>query len=167
MKRKKPVPVKIKIKAKQLEYASLPDELAELLASEYVKEEEQGDQSFELITSGMLSERGGRINIQYEESELTGLGGSVTNISFDESNSALVTMSRTGHHNTFLTFEKGKRHLCAYDSLVQPYQLCVSTREVNNRLTGRGGVLELDYILEINGTSAEHSELCMRVEVSE
>lgn len=166
MKRKKTVPVKIKIKAKQLEYASLPEELSELLATEYI-EEDTGDQSFELITSGVLSERGGRISIQYEESELTGLGGSVTNISFDENNTALVTMSRTGYHNTFLTFEKGKRHLCAYDSPVQPYQLCVSTREVKNKLTGRGGLLELDYVLEINGTSAEHSELSMRVEVSE
>lgn len=163
MKRKKQVPVKIKIKAKQLEYSSLPEELSELLATEYT-EEDTSDQSFELITSGVLSERGGRINIRYEESELTGLGGSVTNISFDESNAALVTMSRTGHHNTFLTFEKGKRHLCAYDSPVQPYQLCVSTREVKNKLTGRGGLLELDYVLEINGTSAEHSELSMRVE---
>ena len=166
MKRKKQVPVKIKIKAKQLEYASLPEELSELLATEYI-EEDTSNQSFELITDGMLSERGGRINIQYEESELTGLGGSVTNISFDESNTALVTMSRTGHHNTFLTFEKGKRHLCAYESPVQPYQLCVSTREVKNKLTGRGGLLELDYVLEINGTSAEHSELSMRVEISE
>ncbi|MHC1695775.1 MAG: DUF1934 domain-containing protein [Eubacteriales bacterium] len=166
MKRKKSVPVKIKIKAKQLEYASLPEELSELLATEYI-EEDTSNQSFELITDGMLSERGGRINIQYEESELTGLGGSVTNISFDESNTALVTMSRTGHHNTFLTFEKGKRHLCAYESPVQPYQLCVSTREVKNKLTGRGGLLELDYVLEINGTSAEHSELSMRVEISE
>lgn len=116
----------------------------------------------EIKTLGKLKMDGGRTEVSYEESEATGMEGSVTAISFDMTNAGIVTMIRTGMVSTALVFEKGKRHHCVYNTPYMPFELCVKTFEVKNSIA-EDGILELDYIIEIRGAKAERTKFSMRI----
>lgn len=156
-------PVRIKIKSEQREYNEFmfprPDGVMRLA------DDSPDQSSFTFSTRGYLRDGKDSIDISYNESELTGLAGSFTNISFPKGNTSLVTMARHGEYSTFLVFQDGKRYICAYDGAPFPYQLCIQTQSMKNRMREDGGELTLDYILEINGATAERSRLKMTVEL--
>ncbi len=109
----------------------------------------------EMMMEGKLITGKTRVELLYEESELTGMEGSVTVIGFDRGNPALVSMMRTGPVRTALTFEEGKRHFCLYNTPYSDFEVCVHTVHVENALLTKGYIL-LDYVIEIHGAQAEH-----------
>ncbi|MBQ9113041.1 MAG: DUF1934 domain-containing protein [Clostridia bacterium] len=119
-------------------------------------------EKMEIKSLGKFKIDGGRAEVSYEESEATGMEGSVTAISFDMTQPGIVTMIRTGLVSTALVFEKGKRHHCVYNTPYMPFELCVKTFEVKNRIPD-GGILELDYIIEIRGAKAERTKFMMKI----
>ena len=112
----------------------------------------------EMLMEGRLITNEHRVELIYEESELTGMEGSVTSIGFDRSNPALVSMLRTGPVRTAMTFEEGRRHICFYNTPFSEFEVCVRTVKVNNRLLEENR-LELDYLIEIHGAQAEHCKM--------
>ena len=116
----------------------------------------------EIKTVGTLRIDGGRAEISYDETEVTGMGGSRTAVSFDMKEPKVVTMMRSGPVSTALVFEKGKRHHCVYSTPYMPFEVCVRTLDVNNSIADKG-ILELDYIVEIRGARAERTKFYMRI----
>ena len=116
----------------------------------------------EIKTFGTFKIDGDRAEISYEESEATGMEGSLTSVSFDMREAGLVTMARTGVVSTALVFEKGKRHHCIYKTPFMPFEICVNTLNVRNRIA-EAGTLELDYIIEIRGAKAERTKFSMKI----
>jgi uncharacterized beta-barrel protein YwiB (DUF1934 family) len=104
----------------------------------------------------------GRAEICYEETDETGMEGSKTSVSFDIDQPGIVTMMRTGAVSTALIFEKDKRHHCVYNTPYMPFEVCVKTIDVKNRIFELGH-LELDYIVEIRGAKAERTKLYMKI----
>jgi len=119
--------------------------------------------TFELSTDGYLVRCGDMLHLCYDESELTGMDGSSTVVAFDPGQPDMLMMSRTGAYNSLLTFEGGRRHICSYQTPDTPFQICVTTHALDNRITGSGGTLRLEYALEINGAVAERNELNITV----
>lgn len=117
----------------------------------------------EMTSEGLLRTEGKRVVISYDESELTGMQGSRTEVGFDLDSPELITMMRTGSVTTALVFEKGKRHICTYRTEYMPFEICVNTKDVKNDLLV-SGVIELDYIIEIRGAQAERT--FFRIEIS-
>ncbi|MBQ8416449.1 MAG: DUF1934 domain-containing protein [Clostridia bacterium] len=116
----------------------------------------------EMVMEGRLITGKDRIELVYEESELTGMEGSVTSIGFDRSNPSLISMMRTGPVSTVLTFEESRRHICVYNTPFSDFEICVRAISVENKLLGEG-TLTLDYLLEIHGAEAEHCKMSVRV----
>jgi len=104
----------------------------------------------------------GRIEIFYDESEVTGMEGSSTSISFDSSDKGIVTMIRTGGVSTAFVFEEGRRHHCVYKTPYMPFEICVNTLSVDNRIE-ENGELFIDYIIEIRGAKAERTKFSMKI----
>ena len=123
------------------------------------------EDTIEMNTEGVLRLRDGRFEIAYDESELTGMQGSVTAIGFEPLNPGLVSMVRTGPVRTAMTFEEGKRHICLYNTPFSEFEVCVRTLKVNNRLLEENK-LELDYLIEIHGAQAEHCKMTVTVRPS-
>ncbi len=119
--------------------------------------------TFEMVANGFLVLMEDRIEVIYDETELTGMEGSTTTISFSKDDPGVVTMLRCGSVSTALIFEEGKRHLCAYDTGVVPFELCVFTKSVKNRITEAGGRLELQYLVEIRGAKAEQTQCVLEI----
>lgn len=116
----------------------------------------------EMLMEGKLVTNQNRVELMYEESELTGMEGSVTTIGFDRDNPELISMMRTGVVRTALTFESGKRHFCLYNTPYSDFEVCVRTIAVENALLTEG-TLRLDYLIEIHGAQAEHCKMTIQV----
>ena len=128
------------------------------------REESEENDAIELFSEGILTVDDERAVISYDESELTGMEGSSTEVGFDLDNPGLVTMMRNGTVSTVLVFEKGERHICTYKTEFMPFEICVNTKDVQNTLFEDGRIY-LDYVVEIRGAQAERT--IFTVEVSE
>lgn len=116
----------------------------------------------EINTVGIMRIADGRFEVYYDESEVTGMEGSSTSVSFDTADTGIVTMLREGSVSTALVFEAGRRHHCLYKTPYMPFEVCVNTLSVDNRLDG-DGELFIDYIIEIRGAKAERTKFEMKL----
>lgn len=120
----------------------------------------------EVTTEGTLRLADGRVEIVYEESELTGMEGANTSVSFAADHPELITMMRGGTVTTALVFEPYRRHICAYHTPFMPFEICVYASRVDNRLL-QDGILELDYAIELRGAQAERTRFTMEIRTTE
>lgn len=125
-------------------------------------EDADGDGFIEMYTEGELYVNDDRVIIAYEETELTGMEGSQTQVRFERSTPELIVMMRSGTVNTILVFEEGKRHICTYKTEYMPFEICVYTKSVKNMIL-TDGTLELDYIVEIRGAQAERTHFLITI----
>ena len=147
---------------------TLPEELFEEELSEEEElppnadEEESREEETEMLMEGRMLYMPHRVELVYEETELTGMEGSVSTVGFDPNHPGLVSMLRSGSVSTALVFEEGKRHTCVYDTPFSSFDVCVATKKVDNALLSEGR-LELDYIIEIHGAQAERCRMTLTV----
>jgi uncharacterized beta-barrel protein YwiB (DUF1934 family) len=106
-----------------------------------------GDDQMNLVTEGVMRELGDALELEYEESELTDMEGTVTNIIIQ---GPQVSLMRTGEVCSQMVFEQGRRHLSVYSTPYGTLEIAVATQRLENHLTLQGGTLEIDYSLEMD-----------------
>ena len=122
------------------------------------QDEDEGPQSMEMYSDARLRLTDDMFSLSYEESELTGMEGTSSQLSFMRSQPELVTMLRSGSVSTALVFEPNKRHFCTYKTPFMPFEVCVHTVKVVNEID-KNHSLFIDYIIEIRGAKAERTRL--------
>lgn len=120
----------------------------------------------ELLIEGKLVTNAERVELMYDESELSGMQGAVTTVGFARNAPGLISMNRTGTVLTSLVFEEGKRHFSVYDTIFSSFQVCVRTLHVENKLLEEGRI-DIEYLIEIHGAQAERCKMNIRVRNSE
>ena len=106
------------------------------------------DEVIELVTEGLLAKDGEEeYTLSYQESELTGLEGTLTTFQIEQGR---ITLMRIGEVNSQMVFEQGRRHLSMYDTPYGALSIGVSTRRMNYRMGDHGGDIEIDYAIEID-----------------
>ena len=123
----------------------------------------EGPQSMEMYSDARLRLTDDMFSLSYEESELTGMEGTSSQLSFMRSQPELVTMLRSGSVSTALVFEPNKRHFCTYKTPFMPFEVCVHTLRIDNKLLAEAATLDLDYIVEIRGAQAERCRLHLEI----
>ena len=132
----------ISIKGRQLYAESVPEEM-------------------ELVTAGTLKRDGaGGYTVSYQETELTGLEGTVTKLHIRDGQ---VTLLREGSINSQMVFEEGRRHLSMYETPYGALSIGVNTRRMRSTLSEAGGDLEIDYAIEIDNLIAGQNLFRMNV----
>lgn len=116
-----------------------------------------------LTTDCTIADKGGRIEIEYEESEITGMEGAKTKVVTDKASPELISILREGSVSTALVFEAGKRHHCVYETPFFPIELCVNTLSLENKLTYEGGYFSAEYLIEMNGMLAEKTHITVTI----
>jgi uncharacterized beta-barrel protein YwiB (DUF1934 family) len=101
----------------------------------------------ELVTEGWLQRDGARYTLAYEESELTGLDNTRTTLQVDGEQ---VTMVRMGEFNAQMVFQEGRRHLSMYNTPYGSMVIGVNTRHLLVDLNDQGGIIEVDYAIEVD-----------------
>ncbi len=124
--------------------------------------DDDGVDESEIMMEGRLVQTTHRVELTYEESELTGMEGSKTKIGFDRACPDLISMLRSGPVNTALIFEPLKRHVCVYNTPFSSFEVCVHTLRVENFLL-ECGELFVDYLIEIHGARTERCKMKIRL----
>lgn len=124
---------------------------------EFAADREAEPETVEINTVGKLRLENGRVEVSYEETEVTGMEGSTTAVTYAKGQEGIVSMVREGAVSTVLVFEENKRHHCVYNTPFMPFQVCVHTLKVENRLLDEK-YIALDYIVEIRGAKAERTK---------
>lgn len=106
------------------------------------------DEVTELVTEGLLAKEGdGEYTISYQESELTGLEGTLTTFQIEDGR---VILMRVGEYNSQMVFEEGRRHLSMYETPYGALSIGVNTRKMRASMGDAGGDIMIDYAIEID-----------------
>ena len=160
MEEKKEVRIRLKSVRHEVEASLFSEEEDGVYKSE--EELSTEPEIIEICSLGSMVTKEGRVEISYEETEATGMAGATTAVSFMLEQPSVVSMLRDGAVSTVLVFEAGKRHHCIYQTPFMPFEVCVHTLKVENRLL-EDGFLNLDYMIEIRGARAERTKFCMEL----
>ena len=111
---------------------------------------EQGGErdKVKLMTRGSFVRRNGSFFITYKETETTGYAGCVTTVKVEDSQK--VSMLRFGPAPSQLVFEKGRRHVCHYETGDGSLSLGVAADEIQSRLSDKGGTVQFSYLLDVD-----------------
>ena len=114
----------------------------------------------ELTTEGELHVEDGSYTLKYNESELTGMAGTVTQIIVDDN--GVVNLIRTGTVNSQLVFEEGKRHLSCYDAEGAAFTIGVFASYVDTVLEDHYGEINITYAMDIDDKPIGENEIRIR-----
>lgn len=124
-------------------------------------QDNDGDKdSIEFITEGSLYKKNDDYYITYKESELTGMEGTTTTIKVQGKK---VTLIRFGTNNTQLIFEKGRHHMCCYDTLYGAITVGVWTNLVTVEIDENGGEIFADYSIDVDNNSICKNDFRMKI----
>ncbi|MFV0352494.1 MAG: DUF1934 domain-containing protein [Oscillospiraceae bacterium] len=125
--------------------------------------DQQGEKdTVNLLTRGSFQKRNGRFYITYEESEATGYEGNTTTVRVEDENK--VSMLRYGPSPSQLIIERGKRHVCHYDSGYGSLSLGVAADEIQNHLTEEGGDVTFSYTLDTGSSQISYNKVKITVQ---
>ena len=116
--------------------------------------------SVELTTEGELSVSSDSYTLKYEESELTGMAGTTTEITVDDN--GIVNLIRTGTVNSNLVFEEGKRHLSYYDTNEGAFSIGVFASYVDTVLERNYGEISITYAMDVDDKPIGENEIRIR-----
>ena len=115
----------------------------------------------ELVTEGRLEQDGAECFIlSYQESELTGLEGTLTTFQIEPER---ITLLRVGEFNSQMVFQAGRQHLSLYDTPYGALSVGVRTKRLHSRLDPSGGNIEIGYAIEIDHTAAGENHFRIQV----
>ena len=117
----------------------------------------------ELVTEGKLLDCGDAgYTLTYQESQLTGLEGTLTTFQVEP---GCITLLRVGEFNSQMVFQPGRRHFSMYDTPYGALSIGVNTKKMRADLDENGGEIEIDYAIEIDHAVA--GENTFRIDVRE
>ena len=114
----------------------------------------------ELTTAGELNVLDDSYTLKYEESELTGMQGTTTEITV--SKDGIVTLMRSGTVNSNLIFEEGKRHLSYYDTKDGAFSIGVFASYVDTVLEQNYGEISITYAMDVDDKPIGENEIRIR-----
>ena len=111
----------------------------------------QAPDTIELVTDGILQRTANGWNLQYQESDLTGLEGVTTTFRVEGDT---ITLSRTGKLNSQMVFQEGVTHDSLYQVEFGALLITVCATKVSAQITEQGGTIDLLYSIEIEQNAA-------------
>lgn len=122
------------------------------------EDEDQGEICLSAL--GTYREKGGARFILYKEYDEEDANAYRTALLKVEP--GVVTMSRSGS-STRLILEKGKRHLCLYDTGLGALTVGIYTSQLDVDLDDTGGTLEIAYTLDVDSNLSSQNRLHIEV----
>ncbi len=103
------------------------------------------------------------IEVSYTEDE--SMDDTNTVIRFDPTRERSVSIYHTGSVVSALVCEEGVRHITVYQTPIAPFEIALYTKKCRGGFTySMGGVMELDYIVELRGADLQRTIMKIEVE---
>ncbi len=126
--------------------------------------DEDAADTVELTTAATMEvDADGRFSIRYRESELSGMEGTTTTITFLDTDRSVLTILREGTVNSALVLEQGRFHSGVYQTPVMPLDITTMTYRLKNDVTAEGGTVTADYSLRIGGVTTSRTKLVAEI----
>ena len=119
----------------------------------------------ELITTGDYDYAADAIRFAYQETELTGLGGTKTEFRIRPSDE--VTLIRSGTVNARMVFRPGEKHSFRYQTGLGEMYLGVDTKRLLLDMDEHGGDIEIEYDLNFNRSYLSRNRFIIKVREKE
>ena len=144
-----------------------PETLRSLLSETKENTPDDGIDRMEILSEGYLllspiQDGNQEVTITYDETELTGMEGAHSTITFCTDEPDLVHLIRGGSVTTAMTFKPHHRAICVYQTPYMPFQVGIHCLGVVNTFA-KDGIIQLDYIIEIKGAQAERCSMTVEV----
>lgn len=129
----------------------------------------RGEQSYddmppdktELVSEGTMTiAEDGRVTLEYPETELTGMEGTLTR--FDILGDT-VTLTRTGTTNSQMVFQPGRTHRSLYQTPWGALDMEINTAALIHRLDEHGGILQIKYTISVGHQVTGRSQCKIKV----
>lgn len=114
--------------------------------------------TLELITEGKYYQKGSNYYISYKESEVTGMLGTTTTLKVED---GVVTLMRFGKVNSQFVFQKGQKHISAYETEYGNFTIGVYANNVDININDAGGEIRVGYRIEIDNQSTGRNDFYM------
>lgn len=115
-----------------------------------------------LTTFGSYIKKGDHYFIAYKEYDTENNAPPQTSI-LKITNGSTVSLMRGGPQGTRLILEKGKRHLCQYDTGFGNLMIGIFTQDVDSNLSETGGTLQIRYTMDIDSNLSSLNEISITV----
>lgn len=111
----------------------------------------QDPEEIQLVTEGVLEDKGDRWELSYEETDLTGMSGVTTTFLVEADK---ITLKRSGKLNSQMVFQEGVSHESLYQMDFGALMICVRASRVMADICPDGGMIDLIYDIELEQTAA-------------
>jgi uncharacterized beta-barrel protein YwiB (DUF1934 family) len=108
--------------------------------------DEGEEDAIDFTTDGLYSFDGDTASLTYQESEVTGMEGTETNVVVSADK---VIVDRNGTVTSRMVFRPGEKHAFLYDTPVGSATMHMNTRGLSSRFNEHGGHVEIDYVLDL------------------
>ena len=115
----------------------------------------------EVFTDGTFHEKNGTYYVVYESEEDTGFKGTTTTVKIQKNK---VVMLRSAPAESQLIIEKGKRHLCSYNTGYGNVMIGINGSKIDFDLNERGGKVRFKYTIDVNSALLSTHEVNIFVE---
>lgn len=139
--------------------------LEDMIDRYFSKMNDENTGRFIFTTEAEMEVLPGQITLTYDEADDSTLGKTRNIIRFDRANPHSLSIQRSGELMNTLVCEKGRRHTSVYNSPLLPMALeaCTYTRRCDVDLDEEGGVVFLDYMIEIRGADVQRTTIRMDI----
>ena len=120
------------------------------------------DQVVEVITPGTFEILENGFKATYEESEISGMQGTMTSIIIADEK---VILERTGSTETVMTFEKSGSNVCLYNTPYGVLEMTTNTNNLDIEITENGGKVKIEYDLVVSGQDSISTSLKLDIKV--
>jgi len=130
----------------------------EMLAKMFALDEGEDD-TMVFETTGTIERciRDGNEVIELRYAEDASMDGTETVIRYDRKKPHSATVTHGGGVMSTLICDEGVRHISVYQTPVMPFEIALYTKKCKGFFSLDGGVLELDYILELRGADLQRT----------
>lgn len=120
------------------------------------------EDSFELTTQGKYMKQNGKYFVSYEGSEITGYDNTTTTLKIQDN---FVSMIRFGKNmgSSQMIFEENKQYTGVYHTPHGNLTVDVKTNEMSVDVDDDGGVVELDYFVQLNSCQPVRNNLKVEI----
>ena len=107
---------------------------------------EDNSDGIELVTDGKYSYSDEVVELEYQESELTGFAGTTTHFHIED---GCITLTRTGTLRSEMIFQEGRKHTFMYETDEGSMTMGIDTKTMRCQLDENGGDIEIYYSIDI------------------
>ena len=119
------------------------------------------EDSVDFVTEGVYSFRDGEISVVYRESDVTGMEGTRTVISFRPEE---IVLDRDGMIVSRMVFRQGVTNKLLYETPFGNTEMGINTLRIVQSFGEAGGFAEIDYVIGIQHRAFTEAKLVIRVE---